>query len=257
MIILGAMTASVLPIFSGNSSIRSQDRFLLLSEEYRDYAREAGVSLVPYRGRDLPLFSNLEEVRKAEILHALETTVNICRSTKAQGKPMTDSPSLLWNALKELGLRPPSDLFGRIPDGEVVEIYSSRNIQLFRSFTFFKYCSYTLEELYCRDWVSLFARDDQKIVDLILDFLFDVFTGQLDRTASLSHIPNHTVRETESENRFVLEVGMKWGAPLYLEGESTVAAAIVVETGKLIDIVEVRLPPSAVSDQAVFEPALS
>jgi hypothetical protein len=210
------------------------NQFLELSNEYRAFAQEAGVELVPYQDQSLPYFGALDERAQREVLEALGVSVQICRNTKAQGNAMDDTPSLIWQALKELGLRPPSDLFGHMNDCNVVEVYSPKNIQLFRTFSFFRYCSYTLEELYCHDWVQLFPRDDVRNVEMILNFVSDVFERRVRNTVSLRHIPNHIVREARSSQRLILEVGINWGAPLFFEGGSEPAATIFLETGKLL-----------------------
>ncbi len=220
-------------IFKANALKRSS-KFRELSCEYRGYASEAGVGLVPFHEASLPLFNTQTELKQREILNALETSVKICRNTKAQHKKMTDSPALIWQALRELGLRPPSDLFNHMEDCTVVEVYSSENIQLFRTFSFFQYCSYSLEELYCGSWPDLFPRDDQTIVPMILKFVENVFSGVTKKTVSLKHIPNHTVREAFSAARLVLTVGMNWGAPLFQEGTSKPSATIFLETGELV-----------------------
>lgn len=206
-----------------------------LSTEYSDYAREAGVELIAFRDPSLPLFSLLSDGKKKEVLSALTKVVKICRDTKAQGHSMGDSPALIWQALKEFGLRPPSDLFGQMHDCTVVEVYSQDNIQVFRSFSFFRYCSYSLEDLYCEEWLNLFARDDNSIIPMVISFMKDVYQGVTTFTTNLRHIPKHIVRETYSPFKYKLQVGINWGAPLFEEGTSTPVATIFLETGELIE----------------------
>lgn len=205
-----------------------------LSCEYQLFAKDAGIDLVPFYDSGLPLFSAQSELKQIEILEALEVCVKICRATHAQGFAMQDSPQLIWQALKELGFRPPSDLFSHMSDSHVIEIYSRENTQIFRSFNFFRYCSYSLEELYCKNWVHLFSRDHDAIIPMIMEFSHSVFNGTLRHTVSLRHIPEHIVRETSSLLRFKLKVGIHWGAPLFRENTSEPAGAIVLETGEMI-----------------------
>jgi hypothetical protein len=211
-----------------------RDLFKTLSLRYQLLASEAGVDLIPFFDESLPLFSQQTKRRKKEILNALETSVKICVNMGAEGHRMDNIPMLVWQALKELRLRPPSDLFSHIYDCTVIEIYAKDNIQLFRSFSFFKYCSYSLEELYCRPWPVLFPRDDLNIIPMIFKFVEGVFSGVIKNTVSLRHIPKHILREAFSSRRFVLEVGMNWGAPLFHQGSSEPAATIFLETGTLM-----------------------
>lgn len=60
---------------------------------------------------------------------------------------LKDSPRLIWRALGSLGFTPPSDIFDKMRDGDVVEVYSSSFYQLFRNLNLFGIVSVSLEEL--------------------------------------------------------------------------------------------------------------
>jgi hypothetical protein len=226
-------SAAVRQARPGTSS-QHLDIFAALSKEYSDFGAEAGVPVKPYHDQTLPLFGALNETQQKEAIRSLEASVEICRDTKAQGNAIGDSAALLWSAIKKLGLRPPSDLFSYLPDCTLVEIYSPLNVQIFRSFSFFGLCSYTLEELYCQDWVRLFPRDDHKFAEAILEHAADIFSGKVKNTISLRHIPKHILREAYSEGRHVAEIGVNWAAPLFQEGQSTPGAIIFLEDAVVI-----------------------
>lgn len=208
--------------------------FCELATQYQDFAFQAGVQVVPYYDSEPRLFSQQSSSKQHEILEALALCVKVCRDTEANGHALCDSPQLIWQALKELGLRPPSDLFSYMNDCTVVEVYSPEGIQIFRSFSFFRYCSYSLEELYCENWTNLFARDDETIVPMIFNFMRSVYDGTEKCTTSLRHVPQHIVRETSSPERLRLKVGVNWGAPLFRENTMEPVATLFLETGELI-----------------------
>jgi hypothetical protein len=210
------------------------DLFRELSLKYQACGAEAGVYLTPFSDASLPLFSKQPILNQKKIIDALKTSVKICLDTKAEIKSLNNPVSLVWQALKELGLRPPADLFSHMTDCTVIEIYSPENVQIFRSFSFFEFCSYSLEELYCCPWLELFPRDNQNIIPMVLEFTSKVFSGEIQKTVSLKHIPVHTVREAFSTRKYVLEVSVNWGAPLFKQGASQPAAAIFLESGRLV-----------------------
>lgn len=212
---------------------RECDRFRLLSLSYRDFARSAGVDVVAFRDPDLPNFTALSEAQRGRALEALGICVRICDSARNQGHSMSDSPALVWQAIRELGLRPSSDIFSVISDRSLVEIHSPEGVQIFRNFNFFRYCSYSLEELYSLPWNTLFERD-MKVMDLIADSARKVYAGEI-RNATRFTFPPHRVREISSPMRNEILLDMEWIAPLYREGTQSPEATICVEAAEFVD----------------------
>lgn len=228
---------------SGGNTI---EIFRELALEYQEFAAEAGVKVVPFWDPELPHFAALNLTSKMRAIEALKVAIQICREAQANGHRMDDNAAILWHALKSFGLRPPSDLLSHLTDSAVVEIYSSDNVQLFRSFSFFAISSYTLEELHCLDWVTLFARKDPAIIEKIIGFVTDAFTGKVTGTIPLDHIPPHEVFETSSLHRFIQRTTFTWGGPLYHAGTQQVAAVVgfqdVVLLGRQEDEISHREP---------------
>jgi hypothetical protein len=220
------------------------NRFRELGTAYRDFAREAGVELVAFRDPSLPMFSRKNEEEQRDILVALENCVKICRDTRAQGKEMGNSPALIWQALKQFGLRPSSDLFAHITDDSVVEVHSIHGVQLFRNFNFYRFCSYSLEELYCGSWSTLFDRNEA-FTDQIMAFVDRVFSGEQRHAERIEII--HVARELYSPLLYEIELSMEWGGPLFEEGTANPLATIVIERFKFTESSlksAHRLPPS-------------
>ena len=147
---------------------------------------------------------------------------------------MNNSPALIWAGLKELGLRPCSDVFNLMTEDRVVEIYSNEGIQIFRNFAFYEFCSYSIEELYCGHWTELFDRSSE-MNQACADFLTNVFTGKLENTADLD-FPLHQVWEIYSPLKVKVELKMIYGSPLFQVGTSKPVAAMVIEKAKIVSI---------------------
>jgi hypothetical protein len=212
---------------------RDVEQFRVLADAYSKFAKEAGIDLLPYREAHLPHFSTQTEATRREILSALERCVSICEKTRAEGHGMSDSPALIWAAFKEFGFRPPSDLFSYIDTKSVIEVHSSQGIQIFRNFNFYKYCSYSLEELYCMPWFQLFERDGKIVQDMIA-LATRVFTGEIKSTVPMN-LPVHTVEERFSQAKHRVKLDMKWIAPVF-NADNMPAATIVVESIKPVRV---------------------
>lgn len=209
------------------------DRFRLLSLSYQDFAKSAGIALTAFRDPALPYFTALSASQRSRVLDALGICVRVCESARSQGHAMSDSPALTWQAIHQLGLRPTSDIFGVIGDESVIEIHSPEGTQLFRNFNFFRYCSYSVEELYSRPWHELYERDEG-LARIIADAARSVYSGEI-RSARRFDLPPHGVREISSPSLNEVRLTMEWIAPLYREGTAQPGATICVETLEFMD----------------------
>lgn len=142
------------------------------------------------------------------------------------------STQLSWHALKRFSLRPPSDLFSYIADEDLVEIYTLDNLQIFRSMSFFDLCSYSLEDLYCRPWYSLFYRDEG-ITQQIGAEAVRAFSGQ-ETGVFVPNVADHMLKELDSPFKHEVEIQYKVMAPLY-NSSGKIAAGLVVEKAKVVN----------------------
>ena len=112
----------------------------------------------------------------------------------------------MWRAIRKLGWTPQSDVFDRIGDKDVVNIYTPQNIQIFQNLNFFDWVTLTLEDLYGTPWHG-YSRREAKCAELAYQNALEVFTGV--RTATYSpDIPEHYVEEvgTEGETKFYIKI---------------------------------------------------
>ncbi len=128
-------------------------------------AKEIGINVRPYFNENLPFFSALKPKEKITALYAARSYLQICQKTK-MGGTLSDAKLFTWQGIKSLGLRPSSDLFEYIENDHVIEIHDFSAKQLFRNLNYFRYSSYDLESLYCKDIQELFTYDDSTIAYL-------------------------------------------------------------------------------------------
>ncbi len=178
----------------------------------------------------LPHFSKLSNDHKLKAINHLQFYYDLCMEQVSEGYALKDSPSFTWRALKALGYTPTSDLFEKMKDHHVVEIYSSEGVQVFRSLTFFKHCSYTFEEIHSLEWWTLFDRPAE-ISQTILDATVKIFTGAT-KDIFDPGVPAHLVKETQSEERLLNTFKMDWIGPLFHHKRAE--AVICLETINLI-----------------------
>lgn len=211
-----------------------------LTESFRElalltaaYGRSIDVEIVPFASADLPIFRSLPLAEQQEAVMRLAQYVSICQAVITSGVSLRSSRTFVWRAFREIGIVPDSDMFNMIADDDIVEVYNLENIQVFRNFAFFKYCSYTLEQLFSRPWHELFVREDAAITDRILRLITKLVASG-SRKCVDTNIGPQVIREVDSRRnlRNVLEV-KKLGV-LYATGSDSPVGFIGIEEAKTI-----------------------
>ena len=154
--------------------------FMSLTEDLSRWLAVEGKRCRPYTP-GLPFFSQLPVHKRAEIVQAVRFYHELCQEQVNEGYKITDSLVFTWRALNKLGLVPRSDLFSKVTDDDILEVYDGEGRQLYRNFRFFDFCSYTMEELYTREWWELYKRDED-ILAKLYEIVGRIFTGEIEGT---------------------------------------------------------------------------
>lgn len=189
----------------------TEEKFKKLSSAICRLLAQEGLNRIAY-SEGLPHFSKLSFDMKTKVVHHLQFYHDLCQEQVAEGYTLKDNPSFAWRALKKLGLTPRSDLFSHLTNDMIVEIYSRENVQIFRNFRFFEFCSYTLEELLTIEWWNLFERDP-KITNQLFQYASQLLSGEI--TGNIApKIGTHIVSEKFSADKNVLNCKVGFAGPL-------------------------------------------
>ncbi len=230
---------------------KNGSKFRDLAIEISELAKSAMITIVPFNEHELIYFSTLEITKQIKILNSLEIFLNVYKAVQAEGSSLLDSVRVIWNALVQLGYRPPSDLFSFIKTGDVIEIHSHEFVQLFRNLNFFNYCSYSLEELYCVPVQELYSRDQQAMQNII-NIAIPIFSGKVKDVVTIKFDP-HIISESMSKARLKIKDQIKFMAPLFSTVDPSVAI-ISIETAEIVDdTIDIGLPDTSVADELVIE----
>jgi hypothetical protein len=116
--------------------------------------------------------------------------------------------------LKRLGLRPQSDLFGRLHSEDVIEIYDvAQQTQVYRNLRYFEACSYTLDDLMSRPWFELFYRDPQ-VSAHVAEIVNEAISAEPPRLVPFA-TGVHTIQEIDSPDRLHCRIENRFLAPLF------------------------------------------
>lgn len=212
-----------------SSDHKLQSEFMAITEDISNKLKTEGIHVRPYLP-GLPHFCRTPLEKQKLIIEQVRFYQEICSSQINEGYRIRDNRSLTWRAFRRLGLIPTSDFLSHITDEDIVEIYSTSHIQLFRNFTFFDLCSYTLEELMTQEWWRLFDRDPN-IIEMIIQEATKILTGQITETYT-PRIPEHVINEINSAEKNRTRCEIRKMAPLFKDRK--IAACIVIEKIKLL-----------------------
>jgi len=213
---------------SSTQELRLQDSFTQLATHLVQLLNTAGLTKIAYLN-GLPHFNELTLSEKNTAVEHLKFYRDLCFDHVTEGQSLRDSKRLTWRALVKLGLSPGSDFLNRIECGDVVEIYNTEQVQLFRNLEFFDICSYSIEELFCVPWWRLFNRDTA-VSTAIIRLVEDLYQRKFPDGIS-SPLPRHLVVEALSEDQFNIDFFMKYIGPLYQNKQ--IAALVCIEQAQL------------------------
>ncbi|UOF01636.1 hypothetical protein [Bdellovibrio reynosensis] len=138
------------------------NKFKRLSEELCAYIEDEGLSIRPYSSELLPYFHQLTDESKDEVVATLNDYLNICKSVYAEGRQLKDAEFFTLKALEYYKFEASPALFKILKNPKfITEFYSFKNTQFFRTLNFFEVTSYTIEDIYCRQWIHLYEREEK------------------------------------------------------------------------------------------------
>lgn len=165
---------------------------------------------------------------EAEVAEASVTTLEITAQRQKD---------LARRALDHYGLRVDESFWATVDKDDLIEIYGTNMVQLYRSFNFFKYCGFSLLEVSVFEWYNLWERPT-----IVYREMMRMAEEAMNKGVKLASykVPRHILREkisghpVEDEKRMACLVDFKFIASVYRDGEDLPAGAIVSSGGEII-----------------------
>lgn len=178
------------------------------------------VEIQPYSKESLQKFLSLPQERQEMAMTHFYSYVDLVGG--ADVFPIKDKipkdvteQDLLRLCSRKLEIRFSDDIYGKITDEDIVEVYTKDLIQIYRSLRFFNLSSYDLLELLSYEFHELYERSFQ-----VNSYLFEAGQKLINRDPSLapvdlSFIPKHVMREKISHLRVSFMIQFKEMYPIY------------------------------------------
>lgn len=140
-------------------------------------------------------------------------------------------------ALKMYELDVEDDFWKKLTKDDVIEVYSTENIQLFRTFNFFKISSYSLLDLLTNEWFQLWERPSF-VMDTIVEAVEELVEGRLKTTTPVK-FARHIVKEIYNDQSIdfstssvLVEPGVM--CPLYAKGTEEIKGFLFTLRGTVV-----------------------
>lgn len=133
-----------------------------------------------------------------------------------------------------------SDVYEKLDQDRVIEIYNLDNVQVYRSLNFFTFCSYDLSDLLSYEWFELYERSIQ-----VISKLFEATEKLKQRSytlepLSLMDVPKHIMREKFSEERLAFFIEFEELYPVY-NSSREICGMLATSTGQRVSMGESKL----------------
>jgi hypothetical protein len=144
-------------------------------------------------------FSLLPEIHQTQAIRVLKIQQELLQQAVASGLDAYNELGMLRMAMDKLGLLVDDNLLDRVDQTDVIEILDPNQIQVYRSFSCFAFCNYSLAELVTYPWFMLYERPawvQHKLVEVGTPIYMDGPGFQ-----SLESWEPYTLRETLTEEK--------------------------------------------------------
>ncbi|MBX3040717.1 MAG: hypothetical protein KF789_08435 [Bdellovibrionaceae bacterium] len=92
------------------------------------------------------------------VLQTLQTYSDVLEAQFDAGESLRDDKKLLWRMLSKMGYAPRAEAFEAIEAGDVIEVFTEDNWQIFRNMTYFDLIHITVDELATLRWSRDYKR---------------------------------------------------------------------------------------------------
>ena len=123
---------------NGETGLLLRQHLSQLMVSFSKLLKEEGVDVPVDSDRAWTHFMSLDASIQTLISKSFERYFEVMKDISSQGIKLNDTTQSLWRIFRNNEWIPESDLFSRISESDVVEIYMPDNTQLYRNSKYFK-----------------------------------------------------------------------------------------------------------------------
>nr|BDT28462.1 hypothetical protein BHI3_19280 [Bacteriovorax sp. HI3] len=189
--------------------------FRRLALEFAEALSFYNIKVTPYRAHAKMHFNKCSLKKKREVIAYLDLNISLIKECIRAGETPSNK-TLLWRLLQKTRLVPDDEIFDKISDGDLVEVYFTDHTPMFRSLEFYRDFTFTVDEALCLRWYQLCKRD----FVITLKFMKFIFLGLRGNNPKTQVIPigEHYLDEKNTERKLRFLVHNKYLSGLMKNG---------------------------------------
>ncbi len=202
--------------------------------------RLQGYACRPYSPKSIAAFRTMPLEKKEFIAKQLQNALSVVLMSTQVEQPSSEHRERCYiePAIKMYGLElRDTEFWNKVQKDDVIEIYSSESIQLFRTFNFFKISSYSLLDLLTLEWYLLWERPSF-VMNALIEAAQQMMEGRM-KTATQINSSRHILKEIYNDDSIgfkcssvLVEPG--FACPLFEEGSNEVKGFVFSLRGTVL-----------------------
>lgn len=198
-------------------------RLLSSLESFTQDLGQRGILIRPWSEASAAKFLSCSPEQQEKICSDFESYSSLVRSggIPSLGQGASNGPEaysekdLLKVCAQKLQIRFHENVFNKMTNQDIVEIYDINLVQIYRNIGFFNLCSYSLLDLLSYEFYALYERSLQ-VNSWLMEAGRELYRKRNSfEPLSLQHIPKHFMREIFSEEKFSFMIEFKEMYPVY------------------------------------------
>lgn len=218
---------------SESSTSKALDsKVIELLEKVASISQEYGHSVDAYTQKALSKLASLPIEKKEDLIRKLQNTINIAAGSIEIEKDGHVEKRHVEQALEMYGFElRDQDFWKKVGKDELIEMYNTENIQIFRTFNFFATSSYSILDLLTYEWYSLWERPSGTF-ESMFKVVGAIFSGEVKGPVS-AEVPEHVISEifnSADQEHFISRSSLcKFGiiCPIYNKVDGQIAGLLV------------------------------
>jgi hypothetical protein len=175
--------------------------------------RFLGTSLANPNPQSWMKFASLSQDHQLGAIRGIESQAAFIQAAMEEGLDAFDELGMLDYAKRTFSLLGDSQYSNQIQKGDIVEIVDSDFIQIYRSYSCFSLCNYSLLELSSYPWWELYDRPSRVTEDLIAKSR-EIFEGRARILQFESEVAPYTIRELMTTEQEMYQVQERFAAKM-------------------------------------------
>ncbi len=181
-------------------------------------------------------FLQLDKNSQDMAIRTVQGQLQFIEGAMQMGLGVNNEVAMLKYAMRTLSLLCDQSVFNEIEDGDVIEIVDQNHLQVYRSYSCFSLCNYSVMQLTAYPWYELYERSSL-VTRKLIECTQKILSGEASYV-SMDYIPEYQIRELLTEDGSAFSIKEKFTAKL----NCTLTGSPYILSVKRLRAVDIHVP---------------